>query len=80
MVDAGGGTILPGIINAHVRPTSGYPRAAEACGQEGELGTLEPGKLADMVIVDGDPLTDVQVMSRVVTVIKGGEVAYRAKR
>jgi imidazolonepropionase-like amidohydrolase len=40
------------------------------------LGTLEPGKLADIIIVDGDPLIDVDAMDRVRAVIKGGEVAH----
>ncbi len=42
-----------------------------------DLGTIEPGKLADMVIVDGDPSVDIRVLldpARIVTVIKGGEV------
>jgi imidazolonepropionase-like amidohydrolase len=51
--------------------------AAEAVGMAGELGTLAPGKLADMVVVDGDPLTDITAMQRVHTVIKGGEVLVR---
>jgi imidazolonepropionase-like amidohydrolase len=45
------------------------------CGQRERLGTLEPGKLADVIIVDGDPLTDLEAMDRVVAVVKGGEVA-----
>jgi imidazolonepropionase-like amidohydrolase len=52
--------------------------AAAVCGQGDRLGTLEPGKLADLIIVDGDPLADLAAMDRVVAVIKGGEVAYRA--
>lgn len=42
-----------------------------------DLGTIEPGKLADMVIVDGDPSVDIRVLldpARIVTVIKGGAV------
>jgi len=42
-----------------------------------DLGTIAPGKLADMVIVDGDPSVDIRVLldpARIVTVIKGGEV------
>lgn len=50
--------------------------AAYACGQEADLGTLEPGKLADLVIVDGDPLTDLDALRRVKAVIVGGEVAH----
>ncbi|MDX1747911.1 MAG: amidohydrolase family protein, partial [Halobacteriales archaeon] len=41
-----------------------------------ELGTVEPGKLADLIVVDGNPLVDMRAVSpeRVVHVIKGGEV------
>ncbi len=49
--------------------------AAWVCGHGNELGTLEPGKLADVIVVDGDPLANVEAMSRVVVVIKGGQVA-----
>jgi enamidase len=50
--------------------------AAYACGQEADLGTLEPGKLADLVIVDGDPLADLDALRRVQIVIVAGEVAH----
>lgn len=39
-----------------------------------QLGTLEPGKLADIAIVDGDPLTNVTSLLNVVTVIRNGEL------
>jgi imidazolonepropionase-like amidohydrolase len=58
---------------------AGTRHAAHLCGHGGELGTLEPGKLADVIIVDGDPLADIEVMRKVVTVIKGGKVAYTAE-
>jgi imidazolonepropionase-like amidohydrolase len=51
--------------------------AAEAVGMANDIGTLTPGKLADLIIVDGDPLTDISAMQRLHTVVKGGEVLVR---
>jgi imidazolonepropionase-like amidohydrolase len=48
--------------------------AAELLGWTKDAGTIEVGKLADLVAVSGDPLVDVGVMERVVFVMKGGEV------
>ena len=52
--------------------------AAECCGKEAELGTVEKGKLADLVVVAGDPLADIAVLrdvANIALVVKGGEVA-----
>ena len=46
----------------------------EALGMGDELGTLEPGGLADMIVVDGDPLADIEDMERVTVVVRDGEV------
>jgi len=54
--------------------------AATATMHGNEIGTLEPGKLADIVIVDGDPLRDSGALQHVVTTIKGGEIVFEAKR
>ena len=43
-------------------------------GKEKELGTVEPGKLADLVIVNGDPLKEISQTKRIDTVIKDGVV------
>ncbi len=43
------------------------------------MGTLEPGKLADIIIVDGNPLTDLEAMDRVVAVMKGGDLEMLEK-
>ncbi len=54
--------------------------AAEACGLADTLGTLAEGKAADVVIVDGDPLADVGIMTdpaRIRWVVKGGAVVRR---
>lgn len=48
--------------------------AADLLGESDRLGTLEPGKWADVVAVSGNPLTDIQVMSKVVFVMKDGKV------
>jgi imidazolonepropionase-like amidohydrolase len=48
--------------------------AAIAANKQNELGTLEPGKLADIVMVQGDPLDDVWNLTKVALVVKGGEV------
>jgi len=48
--------------------------AARLLGQEAQLGTIEPGKLADIVAVRGDPLTDITELERVSFVMKGGVV------
>jgi imidazolonepropionase-like amidohydrolase len=52
--------------------------AAECVGREAELGTVEKGKLADLVIVKGDPLADITLLreaKNIALVMKGGEVA-----
>jgi imidazolonepropionase-like amidohydrolase len=52
--------------------------AAECLGQEADLGTVETGKLADLVAVAGDPLADITVLrdaKRIALVIKDGAVA-----
>ena len=48
--------------------------AAYVCGLENELGTLEAGKLADVLVVDGNPLLDVQALASVRLVIHNGAV------
>jgi imidazolonepropionase-like amidohydrolase len=49
--------------------------AAECMGWEDRVGTLRPGRFADLVAVDGDPLADVRLLERPVAVLKGGRVA-----
>src|SRR5437588_10729904 len=46
--------------------------AADLMGWSGKVGTIEPGKFADLVAVDGDPLADVTQLERVKFVMKGG--------
>lgn len=48
--------------------------AAELLGEKDKLGSIEAGKLADIVAVDGDPLKDPQVFGKVIFVMKDGVV------
>jgi imidazolonepropionase-like amidohydrolase len=47
---------------------------ADLLGWSDKIGTIEPGKWADIIAVDGDPLADVTTLERVKFVMKGGEV------
>jgi imidazolonepropionase-like amidohydrolase len=48
--------------------------AAELLGLSGELGTLEPGKRADVVVVDGDPFELATLGDRIAAVVKDGRL------
>src|SRR5262249_15054896 len=51
--------------------------AAECLGLEDEVGTVTPGKRADLVVVDGNPLQNITVlqdMQRIKLVLKGGDI------
>jgi len=48
--------------------------AADLLGWSDKVGSIEPGKWADIVAVDGDPLSDVAALQQVKFVMKGGEV------
>jgi len=43
-------------------------------GKPNDIGTIEPGKLADLIVVHGNPLFDITALSQVMTVVKDGVV------
>jgi imidazolonepropionase-like amidohydrolase len=48
--------------------------AACVCNLDHELGTLEPGKVADVLVVNGDPLQDLRALTRIRLVIHNGAI------
>ena len=74
-----------GEIDAHVEVgmspmeaiVSATGDSARSCQVEDEVGTLEPGKQADVLIVEGDPLLDHLALRQVVAVFLGGQLVDR---
>ena len=52
-------------------------RPAEMLGMQGEIGVIAPGAYADIIAVQGNPLTDIMELGRVKFVMKGGQVYLR---
>ena len=48
--------------------------AAQALGRDKDVGAIAVGRYADMIAVDGNPLTNVRELESVDVVIKGGEL------
>ena len=53
---------------------SGTSLAAKSLGLDQTIGTLAPGYEADLIAVEGDPLTDITAVTRVAFVMKGGKI------
>ncbi len=59
---------------------AGTRTAAEALGLEKQLGTIEAGKLADVLVIDGDPLNDITILQdkeKIQLVMKEGNIESR---
>jgi Tol biopolymer transport system component/imidazolonepropionase-like amidohydrolase len=73
---------LRALVEAGMTPleaiTAATWNAARAIGAEDEIGSVEVGKLADLVILDADPLEDIANTERIWWVIKGGQAMDRA--
>ncbi|MDQ4145813.1 MAG: amidohydrolase family protein [Actinomycetota bacterium] len=70
------------LVNSGLTPAealrSATLHAADALGRGDDLGTLQPGKFADLVIVDGDPVADIRAIKRIDTVFKDGHAFKRS--
>ncbi|MCZ6750485.1 MAG: amidohydrolase family protein [Acidobacteria bacterium] len=69
---------MEALVNAGLTPMQAILAStkwsAEFMRQENDLGTVEPGKLADLIIIEGDPLADIRVTQNIRTVILDGKV------
>ena len=83
----GGAAVMPGVslhrelefmVAAGLSPMQAILAAtkvgADYLGKSEQLGTVEEGKLADLIVVNGDPLKDIAHTRRIETVIKDGEI------
>ena len=66
-VQAGGQTPMEALVSANAL-------AAESVGLANRIGAIAPGLEADIIAIDGDPLTDITAVRRVVFVMKGGKI------
>jgi hypothetical protein len=63
-------------------PTQEIVKAATVNGarwlsKDTEFGTIEPGKRADLILVDGDPLKDIRKMRKIAVVIQDGRIVFK---
>lgn len=90
--DLGGGWLVPGFSLhqefAELRAAGLTPlqvlqtatlNGAQFAGRESTLGTVEPGKWADLVLLDGNPLEDVRNLDRIAAVVLRGRHFPRAE-
>ncbi|MGH9364507.1 MAG: amidohydrolase family protein [Thermoanaerobaculia bacterium] len=66
------------LVRGGMKPTEALAaatiHAAELLGLSDQIGTLEPGKYADIIAVQDDPSKDIGAMEKVIFVMKGGEL------
>ena len=63
-------------IPAHAALTAATLGGARLTGQDGELGTVAPGKVANFYLVEGDPTKDIRAIRKGRLVLKGSAVYY----
>jgi Tol biopolymer transport system component len=53
--------------------------AAQAIGADSEIGSVEAGKVADLILIDGDPLANITDSARIAWVMKNGAIVWEKK-
>jgi len=66
--------VRDGAVDPMTAMVSANSLGAEALGMSDQIGSLAPGMQADIIALDGNPLTDITAVRRVVFVMKGGVV------
>ncbi len=66
-------------LGAHGAIVAATRTAAEVCGAADRLGTVEPGKIADLIAVAASPLEDIANLRQLLLVVKGGHVVADAR-
>jgi hypothetical protein len=88
----GAGRVIPGYADRHVlellvEAGFSFPEAVKVCSlnaaeyleRDKDIGTIEVGKKADLVLINGDPLTDIKAVRNTETVFRNG-IGYDSKK
>jgi imidazolonepropionase-like amidohydrolase len=67
---------LAGVSNTDILKMATI-NAAEAIGVEDRIGAIEEGKIADLVLINGNPLQDIETLRDVEMVVKEGRIVYK---
>ena len=67
-------------LGAHGAIVAATRTAAEVCRASDRLGTIEPGKLADLIAVTANPLEDIAHLRRLAVVVKDGRIVVDRRR
>ena len=69
--------MVKNVMSASRAIRCGTSEAARLVGVFEHVGSLEPGKLADLIVVDGNPLDDIAVLQRGIQLVMKGGTIYR---
>ena len=69
--------MISGGMTAIQAITAATRAAARTMGMENWIGSIQPGKQADLLVVDGDPTTDISALSRVRLVMLAGRTIFQ---